>query len=87
MATIQVNPNDAPAEPLVDRRRPSFVREHFAVVVVVFVFCLLFTAYLLEIHWTGNDAVITWLQNKMSDLISAILMGVTGGAIASRLAK
>jgi hypothetical protein len=65
----------------------GFIRDHFAVVVVVFIFCLLFTAYLIEIHWTGNDAVITWLQNKMSDLISAVLMGVTGGAAAAKLAQ
>lgn len=68
-----------PATP--DRRQPSFLRDHFAILIVFFVFVLLLVVYVIEIHWTGNDAVMTWLQNKMSDLIAALLTLLTSGAI------
>ena len=78
-------PKDSEATPPAppEASQSTFLRDHFAVLLVFMVFCLMLGAYLVEIHWTANDAVITWLQNKMSDLISAMLMGLTGGAIAA----
>jgi hypothetical protein len=64
--------------------RADFVREHFGVLIVFSAFCLLLAVYIMELHWSGNDAVTLWLQNKMSDLLSALLMGLTaaGGKVA-----
>lgn len=70
---------DAPAE-----LKQSFVDKHFAVLIVFLVFMLLLAVYLVELHWTANDSVTLWLQNKMSDLLSAMLMGLTGAAIAAK---
>jgi hypothetical protein len=86
MGTVEVTPNksDAPIPGITtqpDRRQPSFVRDHFAVLIVFAVFVLLLGVYIMEIHWSGNDAIIGWLQNKMSDLIAAMLMGLTGAGI------
>jgi hypothetical protein len=70
-----------PATTQPDRRHPSFIRDHFAVLVVFACFCLMLGVYVMEVHTTGNDAILLWLQNKMSDLISAMLMGLTGAGI------
>ena len=67
--------------PQADRRQPSFIRDHFATIVVFAVFTLMLAVYVMEIHWSGNDTVVTWLQNKLSDLIAALLMGLTSAGI------
>lgn len=74
-------PSVPPATAQPDRRQPSFIRDHFAVLIVFAVFCLLLIVYVEEVHTTGNDAILMWLQNKMSDLIAAMLMGLTGAGI------
>jgi hypothetical protein len=57
----------------------QFINDHFAVMVVVFVFSLLFTAYMLEVHWGGKVAgTVDWLEGEMKEVIGAILMGLTG---------
>jgi hypothetical protein len=89
MSIINVEPNkganmpDAPV-PSVEPQKPGFIRDHFATLVIFAVFCLLLSVYLIELHWSGNDTVTSWLQNKMSDLIAAMLMGLTGAAIAAK---
>jgi hypothetical protein len=77
-----MDPSPAPASetPPVSN---SFIRDHFAVLIVFAMFCLLLGVYIIEVHVTGNDAILTWLQNKMSDLISAMLMGLTGVGISA----
>lgn len=89
MGTVEVTPNKgadmpetpAPTVTVPDRRQPSFVRDHFAILIVFAVFVLLLVVYVMEIHWTGNDAVMIWLQSKMSDLIAALLTLLTSAGI------
>lgn len=85
--TSQPNDPASPAAPTADRRQPSFVRDHFAVLIVFAVFVLLLSVYIMEVHWSGNDSIIAWLQNKMSDLIAAMLMGLTGAGIKTVVAN
>jgi hypothetical protein len=56
----------------------QFISDHFAVLVVLFVFFSLFTAYLLEIHLGHTPGALDWLEGEMKETIAAILMGLTG---------
>ena len=78
-------PKDSEATPPAPPEAPqsTFLSDHFAVLLVFAVFVLMLLVYVMEIHWSGNDTVTTWLQNKISDLIAALLMGLTGGAISA----
>ncbi len=58
----------------------SLIRQQFPVLIVFAVFVLLLGVYIMEIHWSGDNVITTWLQNKMSDLIAAMLMGLTSAA-------
>lgn len=82
---MPTDPTPDPNTPITDRRRPSFLREYFAVIIVFSAFVLLLSVYMIEIHWSGDSTVTTWLQNKMSDLLSAMLMGLTGAAAGAKL--
>ena len=84
-SSTPVPPSEPPAPPVVPPGAPfagerNFLWDHFAVLLVFTVFCLLLGAYMLEIHWSGNESVITWLQNQINQLLGAILMGLTGAA-------
>jgi hypothetical protein len=61
----------------------QFIDDHFAVLVVLTVFVMLFVAYLLEVHWGGKvPGTVDWLEGEMKEVIGAILMGLTGAAKA-----
>lgn len=56
----------------------QFVNDHFAVLVVLIVFCMLFAAYIAEIHIGKNPSSLDWLEGEMKEVVGAILMGLTG---------
>ena len=61
----------------------DFIDEHFAVLAVLAVFILLFSAYLFELrHGSTIANTLDWLEGEMKEVIGAILMGLTGGRIA-----
>jgi len=85
--TSQPENSVTPPAPPPDAAQSSFVRDHFATLIVFTMFSLILVVYVLEIHWSSNDLVIAWLQNKMDQLIAAILMGLTGFAAGYSVAK
>jgi hypothetical protein len=66
----------------------QFISDHFAVLVVLTVFCLLFTAYMmiLFLHVQG-PSIVDWLEGEMKEVIGAILMGLTGTGARALLGK
>lgn len=66
----------------------QFISDHFAVMVVLFVFSLLFSAYMviLFFHLQG-PSIVDWLEGEMKEVIGAILMGLTGAGARTLLGK
>lgn len=66
----------------------QFIDDHFAVIVVLIIFAMLFSAYLLEIHLgPKSGSTLDWLEGEMKEVIGAILMGLTGGKIINGMRK
>lgn len=65
----------------------QFISDHFAVLVVLVVFGLLFVAYMWEIHYGSKVGTLDWLEGEMKEVIGAILMGLTGSRIAQAITE
>lgn len=65
----------------------DFINEHFAVLVVLTVFCMLFSAYTFEVHYGNKTGTLDWLEGELKEVIGAILMGLTGSRIAQAVAE
>jgi len=63
----------------------QFVDDHFAVLVVMLVFCLLFGSYMYQIRHQTNTGTIDWLEGELKEIIGAILMGLTGAGAKAAL--
>lgn len=61
----------------------NFIRDHFSVLVVFLVFMILGSLYFYELHWGRTLVSVDWLESKMSDVIAAILMGVSAQKVQS----
>ena len=59
----------------------QFANDHFAVLVVLFVFVLLFVSYMYQIRHNGTAENLDWLEGEMKEIVGAILMGLTGARI------
>lgn len=56
----------------------DFLQNHFSVLLVTCILIVMLLVLVIETHTTGNDAIITWLEERIGDALSAILMGLGG---------
>ena len=63
----------------------KFLADNFAVLIVLLVFALLFTVYVIEVHWGSKVNTLDWLEGEMKEVIGAILMGLTGGRVRTAI--
>lgn len=63
----------------------QFISDHFAVLVVLLVFSMLFAVYFVEVHYGSKVGTIDWLEGEMKEVVGAILMGLTGAKVAQAL--